>query len=485
VLRYLAENAGRLVGKDELIAAVWPGVFVTDESVARCISDVRTALGDTRQDIIRTVPRRGYLLATPVARASPTTDREAAPISVAAIPDRWSIAVLPFANLSGDSERDHFAEGMAEEIITALSRISWLFVVARSSSFLYKGRGVDAAQIGRELGVRYVVEGSVRRSGEQVRITVQLIDAHGGAHLWADRFDGQLQDIFDLQDRVARDIAGVIEPILQTAEVAHSAGRPTSDLSAYDLYLRADAMVNSSASRFPEALGLLMEAMERDPRHGPALSLAAVCCLRMVQNGQSADSKADSLHGADFARRALQASPDDPLALANSALALTFFGDDIGDTMVLVDRALMLNPSYARGWYISSMLRGWAGQHDIAIEHMNMSLRLNPRVRIGVALYVLFGSAHLFSRRFDEAARNLRLAIQEDPNYPTAYRFLAACYAQMGLLDEAGETIERLRRITPAIFPPYPMFRRESDRELLLSGLRLATGLAPAVYAAA
>jgi TolB-like protein len=485
VLRYLAEHAARLVGKDELIAAVWPGVIVTDESVARCISDVRRALGDAGQEIIRTVPRRGYLLAAPVARASPTTGGESASRSTVAIPDRPSIAVLPFANLSGDTEQDYFADGMVEEIITALSRVSWLVVVPRSSSFPYKGRAVDVAQVGRELGVRYVVEGSVRQSGGQVRITAQLIDALGGAHLWADRFDGQLQDVFDLQDRVARRIAGVIEPTLQAAEAARTTGRPTTELGAYDLYLRADAMVNSSASLFPEGLALLMEAIGRDPRYGPALSLAAVCCLRMVQNGQSADAKADSLRGADFARRALQASPDDPLTLANAALALTFFGEDIGATMVLVDRALALNPSYARGWYISSMLRGWAGQHDTAIEHMTLSLQLNPRVRIGVAAYTLFGSAHLFSRRFDEAARNLRLAIQEDPNYPTAYRFLAACYAQMGSLNEARETIERLRLITTAIFPPYPMFRRESDRELLLSGLRLATGLATAVPAAA
>lgn len=316
VLRYLAENAGRLVGKDELIAAVWPGVVVTDKSVARCISDVRQALGDTHQEIIRTVPRRGYLLAAPVARASPTTDREAASRPVAAIPDRPSIAVLPFANLSGDPERDHFAEGVAEEIITALSRISWLVVIARSSSFPYKGRAFDTAQIGRELGVRYVVEGSVRQSGGQEQIAAQLIDVHRGAHLWADRFDGHLHDIFDLQDRVARGIAGVIEPTLQAAEVTRTAGLPTSELGACDLYLRADAMVNSSAALFPEALGLLTEAIERDPRYGPALSLAAVCRLRMVQNGQSTDPEADSLRGADLARRALQASPDDPLTLA-------------------------------------------------------------------------------------------------------------------------------------------------------------------------
>jgi adenylate cyclase len=484
VLRHLATNAGRLVGKDELIETVWPSVVVTDESVARCVSDVRQALGDTRQELIRTVPRRGYLLVTHRVLQLSATGRGGSTACLSSPPGKPSIAVLPFANLNGDPGQDHFADGTAEEIITSLSRISWLCVVARSLSFACKGRTADVAQVGRELGARYVVDGSVRQSGDRVRISVQLVDSVGGTHLWADRFDGAVDDIFDLQDRVAIAVAGVIEPALQAAEIARMAGRQPSDLGAHDLFLRADAMMNSSAALFPQALALLLQAIERDPNYGPALSLAAVCCLRMVQNGQSTDRRADNLRGADFARKALRSAPDDPITLANAALALTFVGEEIEAMMGLVDRALALNPSYARGWYISSMLKGWAGQHDAAIDDMNKSLQLNPRLRIGVAVYVLFGSAHLFSRRFDEAAANLGLALQEDPNYPTAYRFLAACYAHMGRFKEAREAIERLRGVSAAIFPPYPMFRRQSDRELLLSGLRLAIGqetMAPAV----
>jgi len=188
------------------------------------------------------------------------------------LPDKPSIAVLPFANLSGDPEQEYFADGMVEEIITALSRIRWLFVIARNSSFTYKGQAVDVKQVGRELGVRYVLEGSVRKAGGRVRITAQLIDATTGTHLWADRFDGALEDVFDLQDKVASSVAGVIEPALQAAETARSAARPTNDLTAYDLYLRAYAMQLSSA---PEALLLLDQAIGRDPHYGAALTLAA------------------------------------------------------------------------------------------------------------------------------------------------------------------------------------------------------------------
>jgi TolB-like protein len=212
--------------------------------------------------------------------------------------------VLPFANMSGDPEQEYFVDGMVEEIITALSRIRWLFVIARNSSFTYKGQAVDVKQVGRELGVRYVLEGSVRKAGNRVRITGQLIDAETGAHLWADRFDGSLEDVFELQDKVASSVAGVIEPALQAAETARSAARPTADLTAYDLYLRAYAMASSSA-RFPEALRLTEKAIERDPRYGPALAGAALCCFRLVQDSRSEDPRADRLKGIDFARRAL------------------------------------------------------------------------------------------------------------------------------------------------------------------------------------
>jgi len=391
------------------------------------------------------------------------------------LPDKPSIAVLPFANMSGDPEQEYFADGMVEEIITALSRIRWLFVIARNSSFTYKGQAIDVKQVGRELGVRYVLEGSVRKAGGRVRIAAQLIDALTGTHLWADRFDGSLEDVFDLQDKVASSVAGVIEPALQAAETARSADRPTNDLTAYDLYLRAYAMVLSSARQIPEALCLMEQAIERDPRYGPALAWAAHCCNRLLLDGRSEDPAADRLKGADFARRALEVAGDDPSMLANAALALAYFGEDIGAMMALVDRALALNPSFARGWYVSGLLRMWAGQPDIAIEHIEASLRLSPRARVGWSLAQI-GFAHFFARCFDEAVAKLVLAIQEAPSNPHPYRFLAACYAHMGRLDEAREVVERLRALTSVVIPSATPLRNAEHRELLLSGLRLAVG---------
>jgi adenylate cyclase len=383
--------------------------------------------------------------------------------------------VLPFANMSGDPEQEYFVDGMVEEIITALSRIRWLFVIARNSTFTYKGQAVDVKQVGRELGVRYVLEGSVRKAGQRVRITGQLIDAATGAHLWADRFDGSLEDVFELQDKVASSVAGVIEPALQAAEIARSAGRPTADLTAYDLYLRAYALTLSSARQTPEALRLLEQAIARDPRYGPALAWAAFCCYRLLLHGRSENSEADRLKGVDFARRALEVAGDDPGILANAAQALAYFGEDIGAMMGLVDRALALNPNYARGWLISGNLRGFAGQLDIAIEHSEAALRLSPRARIGTALLNI-GVAHFLSRRFDEAVPKLLLAIQEDPSSPQPYRYLAACYAHMGRLADAREIVARIRAITSVVTPDASFLRNPEHRELLLSGLRLAAG---------
>jgi TolB-like protein/class 3 adenylate cyclase len=400
---------------------------------------------------------------------------EAAPQPLLTLPDKPSIAVLPFQNMSGDMEQEYFVDGMVEEIITALSRIPWLFVIARNSSFTYKGQTVDVKQVGRELGVRYVLEGSVRKGGNRLRITGQLIDAVTGTHLWADRFDGLIEDVFELQDKVASSVAGVIEPALQAAETARSAGRRTDDLTAYDLYLRAYAMTLSSTREVPEALRVLEQAIARDPRYGPALAWAALCCFRLVGDGRSEDPAADRLKGSDFARRALEVAGDDPNILANAALALSYFGEDIGAMMALVDRSLALNPSFARGWNVSSSLRNWAGQPDIAIEHMETSLRLSPRARVGTSL-VGIGSSHFVSRRFDQAVPILLRAIQEDPSHPLAYRYLAACYAHMGRLDDAREVVTRLRAVTSLVIPDLSYLRNAEYRELFLSGLRLAAG---------
>jgi len=391
------------------------------------------------------------------------------------LPDKPSIAVLPFANMSGDPEQEYFADGMVEEIITALSRIRWLFVIARNSTFIYKGQAIDIKQIGRELGVRYVLEGSVRKGAGRVRITAQLIEAQTGTHLWADRFDGALEDVFDLQDKVASSVAGVIEPALQAAETARSADRPTNDLTAYDLYLRAYAMFFSSSRQTSEAIRLLEQAIERDPRYGTALGFAAACCQRLVSDGGSEDPETDNRKAADFARRALQVASDDPGVLANAAVVLAALGEDIGTMMTLIDRALALNPSFARGWFLSGFIRLMAGQADLAIEHVETSLRLSPRGRIGYPFAVI-GQAHFVSRRYETAVPNLLLAIQDDPTFPPGYRNLAACYAHMGRLDEARDVVRRLRAITPAVISPNMPLRNPEHRDLLLSGLRLAMG---------
>ncbi len=393
-----------------------------------------------------------------------------------ALPDKPSIAVLPFANMSGDPEQEYFVDGMVEEIITALSRIRWLFVIARNSSFTYKGQAVDVKQVGRELGVRYVLEGSVRKAGNRVRITTQLIDATSGTHLWADRFDGSLEDIFELQDKIAISVAGVIEPALQAAEMCRSAARPTTDLTAYDLYLRALAAVFPiTRERMFEALRLFEQAIAIDPRYGPALSWAANCHSRLILDGWAEEPETVRRKGIDLARQAIAVAENDPGVLANAANVLARFGDDIGATMSLVDRALLLNPSFARGWYLSGYLRLWAGQLDLAIEHTEIALRLSPRERMGTPL-ALIGSTYFFKRQFEEAAAKLLLAIQDQPGYPAPYRYLAACYAHMGRLDDARAIVDRLRAITPLIVPSDPPSRNPEHRELFLSGLRLAMG---------
>ena len=394
------------------------------------------------------------------------------------LPDKPSIAVLPFANLSGDPEQEYFADGMVDEIITALSRIKWLFVIADNSSFAYKGQAIDVKQIGRELGVRYVLEGSVRKAGRRLRIGAVLIDAATGAHLWADRFDGSLEAIFDLQDQVALSIAGVIEPTLQAAEMRYSAERPTSDLTAYDLFLRARSIASTyERSHLAEAFELLEQAITREPRYGPALALAATYRVDLENFDWSDDREAQENRemAVDLARRALRAAPDDPGVLGRAAMVLGRFGEDIDAALALVDRALALNPSFAYGWYWSGWLRLFAGQADLAIQHFETSMRLNPRSQRGFHLAGI-GTAHFFTRRFDEASAALRVSLEEVPAFAPAYRTLAACYGHLGQLAEAQSIIKRLVSLTPVVVPTTDPFRNPEYSELYLSGLRLAAG---------
>jgi len=298
------------------------------------------------------------------------------------LPDKPSIAVLPFQNMSGDPEQEYFADGMVEEIITALSRIRWLFVIARNSSFAYKGQAIDLRQIGRELGVRYLVEGSVRKAGDYVRVTVQLIDAETGAHLWADRFDGSLENIFEFQNETAINVAGAIEPRMEAAETHRSTKRPTSSLTAYDYYLRAlPSAVTFDKDAAVRALGLLEQAIRYDPRYGGALALAAWWRLQFAVNAWTDDQAVNHHKAIELARRALQVTDDDPAVLADAAGVLAGFGEDLDFSISLVDRSLQLNPSCVIAWHWSAWLRLSAGEPDLAIEHFERSLRLDPRAQ--------------------------------------------------------------------------------------------------------
>jgi TolB-like protein/class 3 adenylate cyclase len=420
-------------------------------------------------------PVRVYRVRLATAENTPkVTPTESGPALT--LPDKPSIAVLPFQNMSGDPEQEYFADGMVEEIITALSRIRWLFVIARNSTFTYKDQSVDVKRVGRELGVRYVLEGSVRKAGRRVRITAQLIDAETGTHLWADRFDGSLEDVFELQDNVASSVAGNIEPTLQAAEIRRSSERPTSDLTAYDLYLRALPDVTArERDRLDHAFDLLRRAIERDPHYGPALAQAVYYHYQLDLHGWAEDRQQNRRKSIDLARQALRSAPDDPEVLVHAAHVFGYFDGDIDAAIALVDRALVLNPSYASGWYWSGVARNWVGRPDIALEHFATFLRLSPRERFPFYLTAI-GIALFFDRRFDEAAAKLRESLQRFPNSGLTYRFLAASYAHMGRLSDAREIADQLRALNLGVLESGTRYRNAEYRELYLSGLRLAAG---------
>ena len=478
LLSALLSRPGEVLTKSDLIDAAWQGAVVEETNLSVQIASLRKHLGQGPRgsDWIATVPRVGYRFAGPVETGPDGARPETVTPSPHGEQSGPSIAVLPFVNLSDDREQEYFADGMVEEIITALSRVRWLLVIARNSSFTYKGRAVDVKQVGRELGVRYVLEGSVRKSANRVRITAQLIEAETGTHLWAERFDGALEDVFDLQDKVAVSVAGVIEPALRAAETRRSAARPMADLGAYDLYLRALAVFYPvTRERVFRALGLFERAIAIDGHYGPALVWAAVCHMTFVRDGWAEDVETSCRKAVELARQALEVGENDPRILADAAQVLASFGEDIGAMMGLVDPALALNPGYARGWFISGLLRVFAGQHDVAIEHAETSLRLSPRETMGSPVS-LMGLAYLFKRRFEEATAKLLLAIQDHPGFPVTYRHLVVCYAHMGRFDEARAALAKLRAITPVVVPSNVPFLRPEDLKLYLSGLRLVAG---------
>jgi TolB-like protein len=394
-------------------------------------------------------PVRIFMVAGGTSRQAPV----AAPIL--ALPDKPSIAVLPFQNMSGDPEQEYFTDGMVEDIITALSRFKGLFVIARNSSFTYKGKAVDVRQVGRELGVRYVLEGSVRKAANRLRISGQLIDAATGGHLWADHFDGVLEDVFELQDRMTSSVVGAIAPKLGQAETERAMHKPTESLDAYDCYLRAVASdytslreLNREASE--EALRLSYRAIELDPEYSSAYGMAAYCYYTRFHNRWMADRLQEIAEAQRVARRVVDLGRDDALALCRSGFALAFLVDDLDAGRALVDRALALNPNLALAWTFGGWIRNYLGDTEAAIKHFMNSIRQNPRDPHILGSYHGMAHAHFCSGNYDEASAWEEKALAEAPNYVPALRMAAAADALAGRLERAQKAVRRVRELDPA-----------------------------------
>ena len=397
-----------------------------------------------------------------------------------ALPDRPSIAVLPFQNMSGDPEQEYFADGMVEDIITNLSRIKWLFVIARNSSFTYKGRAVDVKQVGRELGVRYVLEGSVRKAGTRVRITGQLIDAATGAHIWADRFDGALEGIFDLQDQVASGVVSAIAPKLEQIEIERAKRKPTESLDAYDYYLRGMANVYQWTSEDnKKALQLFNKAIEIDADFAAAYGMAAWCYVPRKNNGWMIDRVRETAEASRLSRRAVALGKDDAVALCWGGHTLAYVVGDVADGDAFIDRALLLNPNLPAALYLSGWVKTYLGEPQVAIERLTRAVRLSPLDILMFRMQTALGMAYFIAGRYDEAASWSEKALQDQPNHNPAIRQAAASHALAGRHAEAQKHMAHARELYPTLHlsnikDVMANFRRTEDVAMYAEGLRRA-----------
>jgi TolB-like protein/class 3 adenylate cyclase len=394
------------------------------------------------------------------------------------LPDKPSIAVLPFQNMSGDPEQEYFADGMVEEIITALSRLRELFVIARNSTFTYKGKPIDIRQVGRELGVRYVLEGSVRKMGNRVRITGQLIEAASGTHLWADRFDGDLQDIFNLQDQVTGRVANAIAPTIEQVEINRAAHKPTENLDAYDFYLRGvAAYYRFEKDATDDALRYFIKANQLDPNFALANALAASCYLQRRVQGWMVDAPKEIAEATRLARRAAELGKNDATALCYASATLAYVARDLDAGANLIDRALLLNPNSAVALHFRSHIKGWIGEPEQAIEDGLRAMRLDP---LAPGLFYMQSSiayGHFFAGRYGEASSWAERSIQEHIS-AAGLRVLSASLALAGKLEEARDAAIRLMHFDPALrvsqIKGMIPIRRPDDLVRLEGGLRLA-----------
>jgi TolB-like protein/class 3 adenylate cyclase/Flp pilus assembly protein TadD len=391
----------------------------------------------------------GSPLSRPAGEGAERQRREAGEGSppARALPDKPSLAVLPFQNMTGDPEQEYFVDGMVEEITTAISRLPWLFVIARNSSFTYKGRAVDVKQVARELGVRYVLEGSVRKAGNRVRITGQLIDTATGAHIWADRFDGALDDIFELQDQVAASVAGVIEPKLRQSEIERASRKPTEDLSAYDFYLRAVAE-SHKADATAGAIAFARQALAIDPLYAPAASMIGwlrhVDAMAGVQLSGSEVAEALSL-----TRKAIESGKDDPEVLWRSAASMSLLAGERAAAIRIVERALALNPSSASAWFIYGGLHCQENRPSEAMDAIRRAMRLSPLDPLLFSMEWVLGHALMLAGRFEDAIERIDRSLQDRPSFHAPIRCRIALCGYLGRTDEAREWIARLLALNP------------------------------------
>jgi adenylate cyclase len=478
VLRWGGGNPGRLIPKDVLIAAVWPDTTVTDESLTNCIAEVRRAIGDRDQTVVKTVPRRGYIFTAEVAAQEPA-DRRAGPGAALErpLPDKPSIAVLAFTNMSGDPGQEYFSDGITEDIITELSRFSELFVIARNSTFAYKGKAVDVRQIGRELGVRYVLEGSIRRDGDRVRISAQLVDAVSGAHRWAERYDRTVSDIFAVQDEVVRAMAAILAAHVNRAEAERTLLKPPATWQAHDHYMRgaitfAQYRASYNVEQLYQARAILERSISADPDYARPHALLAGTYLNAYLNSVDGDYRNPlALERAyELARKAVHLDPDLPLAHA-------VLGDALGckqrfeESISEFERALSLNPNFSYFHY--AMILVMAGEHVRAVEVVKTHTRLDPFYEplapfmAGMAFYML--------ENYADAVISLRETVLRAPRFMQGHLWLAATYAQMGRVDEAqAEAAQVLDMLPSYTLPASTPFKRRADAEHLLDGLRKA-----------
>jgi TolB-like protein len=483
LLLHLVQNREHVVTKDNLIDVVWGGRIVSESTLTSHVNAVRKAVGDSgeEQRLVRTIARKGYRFVGDVREgpASEMTEVAKPDEPDLAIPDRPSIGVLPFLNLSGDPAQDYFVDGVVDDIISALSRMRWLFVIARNSSFTYKGRAVDVKQVGRELGVRYVLEGSVRKAASRVRITGQLIDANAGATLWSERFESAIDDLFELQDQMATSVVGALAPHLEQAEIERAHHKPTESLGAYDYYLRGMWKFRQlSRSAIDEALPLFYEAIRRDPEFASAYAMAAWCHSWRKLSRWVTDLERESAEGTRLARRALELGQDDAVALAASAHVLTHLVRDFDGSVALLDRALVLDPNLAAAWYLGGFVRIWRGEPDDAIEWITHGMRLSPlgpdmhRMEVGAAM------AHLMANRVEDALSWAERASIHRSDHAFPISIFAAIYARAGRGKEARLAMQQLRQLDPELrisnLREWLPFQRGQDLEIFAKALRKA-----------